>query len=206
MKTDIKKVWFTSDLHFKHEKILQLHDKRRLVLGDSIEKHDENLIKLWNSTVSKYDTIYIIGDITLTQIENQRKLFSRLNGNKILIQGNHDKISDSNRNFFCEIKTIKKMKFKKSVYPFLSEDMQVIMCHFPLLAWEGRDSGSVMVHGHCHGKTDELNTASKELRVDVGLDSALGDYSFVSLEKLYAHFKNITKGKTFKEYNKDLTV
>ena len=201
-----KKVWFTSDLHFKHEKILQFHDKRRQVLGDSIEKHDENLIKLWNSTVDKHDTVYIIGDITLTQMENQRKLFSRLNGNKILIQGNHDKISDSNRNFFGEIKTIKKMKFKKGTYPFLSEDMEVIMCHFPLLTWESKDRGSVMVHGHCHGKIDKLNTVSKELRVDVGLDSALGDYSFVSLEKLHKHFKNITKDKTFKEYNKDLIV
>lgn len=44
------------------------------------------------------------------------------------------------------------------------------MCHFPMLSWEHKDKGSVMIHGHCHGKVDKINIDSKELRVDVGID------------------------------------
>ena len=29
------------------------------------------------------------------------------------------------------------------------------MCHFPMLSWEHKDKGSVMIHGHCHGKVDK---------------------------------------------------
>lgn len=35
---------------------------------------------------------------------------------------------------------------------------KVIMCHFPMLSWEHKDKGSIMIHGHCHGKVDKINT------------------------------------------------
>lgn len=41
-----------------------------------------------------------------------------------------------------------------------------------------------MIHGHCHGKIDQINTDSKELRVDVGIDGNLANYNLISLEKL----------------------
>lgn len=58
------------------------------------------------------------------------------------------------------------------------------MCHFPMLTWEHKEKGSVMVHGHCHGKVDKINEDSKDLRVDVGIDGKLANYDLVSLEKL----------------------
>ena len=58
------------------------------------------------------------------------------------------------------------------------------MCHFPMLSWEHKDKGSVMIHGHCHGKVDQINIDSKELRVDVGIDGNLANYDLISLEKL----------------------
>lgn len=45
------------------------------------------------------------------------------------------------------------------------------------------------IHGHCHGKVDKkINTDSKELRVDVGIDGNLANYDLISLEKLANHF------------------
>lgn len=182
-------IWFTSDLHFFHDRILDFHPKRKELFGDTIEKAKEAMIQLWNSRVNKKDTIYILGDLSFGTIEDKRKLFQRLNGNKVLILGNHDKIPDHLRCYFNHITQIKNMTFKKSVYNFLHRDIEMIMCHFPMLSWEHKDKNSVMIHGHCHGKVDEINKNSDDLRFDVGLDSELANYNLISLEKLAKHIK-----------------
>lgn len=186
-------IWFTSDLHFFHDRILEFHPKRKEIFGNTVEKAKEAMIQLWNSRVNKKDTVYILGDLAFGEVEDKRKLFQRLNGNKILILGNHDKIPDHLKCYFNHITQIKNIKFKKSVYNFLHKDLEVIMCHFPMLSWEHKDKGSVMIHGHCHGKVDKINTDSKELRVDVGIDGNLANYDLISLEKLANHFIKIEK-------------
>lgn len=141
-------IWFTSDLHFFHDRILEFHPKRKEIFGSTVEKAKEAMIQLWNSRVNKKDTVYILGDLAFGEVEDKRKLFQRLNGNKVLI---------------------------------------------PMLSWEHKDKGSVMIHGHCHGKVDQINTDSKELRVDVGIDGNLANYDLISLEKLANHFTKIEK-------------
>lgn len=78
------KVYFTSDLHFNHENLCK-----------SIRKVDaqisnELIIKNWNKTVSKRDTVYILGDITMEKHQDIANIMSKLQGNKVLIGGNHD--------------------------------------------------------------------------------------------------------------------
>lgn len=182
-------IWFTSDLHFFHDRILDFHPKRKELFGKTIEEAKEAMIQLWNSRVDKKDTIYILGDLSFGTIEDKRKLFQRLNGNKVLILGNHDKVPDHLRCYFNHITQIKNMTFKKSVYNFLHRDIEMIMCHFPMLSWEHKDKNSVMIHGHCHGKVDEINKNSDDLRFDVGLDSELANYNLISLEKLAKYIK-----------------
>ena len=49
--------------------------------------HDEMLIEKWNSVVGTEDTVLHLGDFAFKGIEEYSK---RLNGNKILLRGNHD--------------------------------------------------------------------------------------------------------------------
>lgn len=177
-------IWFTSDLHFFHDRVLEFHSKRKEIFGKDIQSAKEAMITLWNSRVSKNDTVYILGDLAFGGVEDKRKLFIRLNGNKVLVLGNHDKVPNKLKSYFNHITQIKNLKFKKSVYNFLHRDLEIIMCHFPMLTWEHKEKGSVMVHGHCHGKVDKINKDSKDLRVDVGIDGKLANYDLVSLEKL----------------------
>lgn len=201
----MNKVWFIADTHFCHERILKFTN-RNIFADNSIEKHDEYIIKLWNSTVDKHDTIYIIGDFALADSIKTRKVLQRLNGNKVLILGNHDKVPEEIKRYFNHVTQIKNMTFKASLYKdFMKEDMHVVMCHFPMVSWDRKNKGYVMVHGHCHGKLDNFNDKSKDLRVDVGFDSKLGNHKFISLEKLYNHFKSITKDKSFVEYGEKIT-
>lgn len=52
-------IWFTSDLHFFHDRILEFHPKRKEIFGSTVEKAKEAMIQLWNSRVNKKDTVYI---------------------------------------------------------------------------------------------------------------------------------------------------
>lgn len=195
----INKVWFTSDLHFGHTKILSFHDRGY----DDIEEHDKALIEYWNNTVDKHDTIYILGDLSLHNTDKTRLILNKLHGNKILIEGNHDDSSIRNKNYFSFVKQVHLAVFKKSIFTFLDNDFKIELCHYPLLSWEGKDKGSIMLHGHCHGKIDKMNDRSNELRIDVGWDSSFAYHKFVDLEEVYDKMKKIANTSDFKEYTQN---
>ena len=90
-------IYLSSDLHFGHrnilkycpkriEKIKEYCDKKGLILTDDniIEMMDKWLIDLWNSQVTKKDTVYILGDFSFHNAEDNKKLLAKLNGNKFL--------------------------------------------------------------------------------------------------------------------------
>ena len=201
-----QKVWFTADTHFRHKNVLKYCAGRAEVGGysvDDIDTHDNCLIERWNSTIGKQDTVYIIGDFSFGNQEDVKKLLGKLHGRKHLIIGNHDASSQKLTNYFKLITHIDMKVFKASTYDFLEEDFQVFMCHYPMITWASKHYGCVEAHGHCHGRLDDYNDASTDLRVDVGLDGRLAEYGFVSLEKLYAFFKEKTGGQLLREYAQD---
>lgn len=188
-------IWFTADWHFFHDRILDFHPKRRELFGNDMKEVTEKMIQKWNSRIGKHDTVYILGDFAFGTMDERRKLFQRLNGNKVLILGNHDKVSDNHRCFFNHITQIKNMTFKKTVFPSLPKNIEVIMCHFPMFSWEHIEKGSIMLHGHCHGSIDLQNSAElpDHIRIDVGIDSSFANYDFVSIDKLANFIKNYIK-------------
>ena len=219
MGTTIK-TWFTSDTHFSHPSILYFHPKRRMAAGialeelqadkkTAIEKHDEWLIDLWNKTIKKQDNIYILGDFCLGNRERTEQILKRLNGKKYLIRGNHDKSCKGLENYFEWVGDIKEAKFTHNQYDFIKEGetFAVEMCHFPMLSWNRRPHGTCHLHGHCHSSICDFNTKSMELRVDVGLDTPLANYGFISLETVYdkmCEIRNKTNSQTFEEHTEIL--
>ena len=61
-----KKIWFTSDTHFGHIKDF-LWSPRGF---NSIEEHDEIIIKNWNELVAPEDEVYHLGDVMLNDNEH----------------------------------------------------------------------------------------------------------------------------------------
>ena len=107
------------------------------------------------------------------------------------------------KNYFKEVYQIKEMRFKLSVAPFLKEDLCVVMCHYPMVTWNQKPRGSVMLHGHSHGKLDDYNALSMDLRFDVGIDGSLACLRFLTLEDIYnAALEKIKQYEcnTFAEY------
>lgn len=86
MKGENKMIYFTSDLHFGHDR--QFIYKPRGF--SSIQEHDEALIERWNSIVTSEDEVYILGDLMLKDNIHGIECLKRLNGKKYFIRGNHD--------------------------------------------------------------------------------------------------------------------
>lgn len=84
-------VFLISDTHFGHEKtctVFKRHDGSPLRPFASAEEMDEEMIKRYNERVKPNDKCYFLGDVVIAR--KHLKTLARLNGDKILIRGNHD--------------------------------------------------------------------------------------------------------------------
>ena len=83
-------IFLYSDPHFSHAGVCKFmnDDGTKLRPWDNPEEMDEALVELYNETVSPKDKVYFLGDVAI----NRRglKVLARLNGEKVLIKGNHD--------------------------------------------------------------------------------------------------------------------
>ena len=77
----------------------------------TVEEMEHVLINNWNSTVTNQDTVYILGDFCWGKETDWIRILDKLNGNKVLIRGNHDikDMSDKLKNKFLDIKDYKEI-------------------------------------------------------------------------------------------------
>ena len=137
-----KNIFFISDTHFGHANMLKFtnYDGSRLRPFDSVEELDELMIQNWNEMVKPTDKIYHLGDVVY-RCKNRDQIMSRLNGEKVLIKGNHDRDQLS---WY--------MKYFKDVRGTCHIDGNYILSHFPIHP----DSKGRFVrglHGHIHAQT-----------------------------------------------------
>ena len=79
-------IWFTSDTHFNHQRIIELSDRP----FQTLEEMNRELILRWNALVTPDDTIYHLGDFALGRTAEWPIVCQQLNGYKVLTLGNHD--------------------------------------------------------------------------------------------------------------------
>ena len=88
--------FLVSDTHFGHAGVCRFlrEDGTKLRPWDNPEEMDEEMVKRWNETVRPNDKVYHLGDVVINR--KALKTLGRLNGEKVLIKGNHDifKLSD----------------------------------------------------------------------------------------------------------------
>jgi len=153
--------WITSDLHFGHNNILKYCPNTRGHFRD-VSHMNEEMIHLWNDSVLPTDTVYLLGDIAFSNSTEAIKILKRLNGRKILIEGNHDRKNLRDpvfRNCFEEIHNYLEITYNK---------ISIIMFHYPIAEFNLQFRGAVHFHGHCHGNPSGIG----EYRaVDVGYDA-----------------------------------
>jgi calcineurin-like phosphoesterase family protein len=96
---------------------------------------DEAMIKSWNERVRPNDKVYHLGDVVINR--RALKTLSRLNGDKVLIRGNHDIFRDTEyMEYFRELRAYHVMN-------------GMILSHIPVHeASLGRFGTNI--HGHLH--------------------------------------------------------
>jgi len=131
-------VFLTSDTHFGHAGVCRFTEAdgvTKIRPWTDPDEMDEEMIKRWNDTVRPNDKVYHLGDVVI----NRKSLntLHRLNGDKVLIRGNHDIFRDDEyRRYFRELRAYHVMN-------------GMILSHIPLHeASLGRFG--VNIHGHLH--------------------------------------------------------
>lgn len=80
--------FFIGDTHFGHKNIIKFEATREFRRFDSIEEHDEELVRRWNNVVRPGDVVWHLGDFAFGRCGLE--IAGRLNGDKRLVLGNHD--------------------------------------------------------------------------------------------------------------------
>jgi calcineurin-like phosphoesterase family protein len=147
----VSNVFFISDTHFFHHKVLEFVAKDRPF--SNVEEMNEAIVDRWNKTVTKRDTVYHLGDVCFGHVENLN-IIRRLRGNKKLILGNHDKYKAEH---YLDVGF-------GSIHGAKPYD-GYLLTHVPIhpdqfYRWKGN------VHGHLHS-----SVVMKEVLVETGIGS-----------------------------------
>ena len=178
------RTWIGSDFHWGHANIMKFCPTTRGHYTD-ITHMNEDMISMWNAKVSVDDLVYILGDVAFCSVSDTVKILNRLNGSKILIEGNHDR------------KMLKHHSFRncfKEIHNYLETEyngVKLVMFHFAIFDHNGAGRGSVMLHGHRHGNPTNLPGKIMDVGFDatgeivVSMDSVLS--KMAKIPHMYHH-------------------
>lgn len=161
-----------SDTHFGHGNILTFkrNDGSMLRNFPTIEDHDEFLIKQWNSVVRPKDKVYHLGDVGFRNWTSLSEVLDRLNGEKVLIKGNHD-----------GFKPTQYLKYFKDIRGSHILE-KYILTHIPIHP-ESICRWKANIHGHTH-----YNSYEDQRYINVSVER-LDDYKPVSFEEVRSRYE-----------------
>ena len=131
-------VFLVSDTHFGHAGVCHFTRNdgvTKLRPWTDPDEMDEEMVRRWNDRVRPNDKVYHLGDVVINR--KALKIMHRLNGDKVLIRGNHDIFRDDEyRLYFRELRAYHVMN-------------GMILSHIPIHeASLGRFGTNI--HGHLH--------------------------------------------------------
>ena len=136
-------IYYIADTHFRDQAIF---DKCKRPFK-SLDEMEEVIIQKWNAKVKDKDIVYVLGDITKDDDISSLEIFSRLNGHKHLIVGNHDHL------LIEDIKESNVFESVKFIDLIMDNNRKVCICHYPLMDWMEFNRQGILVYGHIHNKT-----------------------------------------------------
>ena len=154
--------YYIADLHLGHDNIRRLSSRP----FSTVKEMDETIIKNWNKKVTDNDDVYILGDFSFKS-EDPIEYLKRLKGRKHLIVGNHDTKLLKNpacRKYFVEIVDMKMIN---------DDGTQIVLCHYPLVEWNGYYRGILHFYGHVHNTYhNETTRYARDMKnaYNVGVD------------------------------------
>lgn len=136
---DPDNIWFISDTHFGHDRILRYCNRPFVDVNDM----NETLIRKWNETVPADGIVFHLGDFGFGNARDTDSILRRLNGTKYLILGNHDmkNVRQSYMVLFAHIS--QQMTIRVG-------GQSIILNHNPFLCYGGSYRDTWQLFGHVH--------------------------------------------------------
>lgn len=183
-------LWFTADLHLGHGNIIKYCQRPHLspeeslrtkedprggwkVSRETVLRHDGALIEAINERVGKGDTLWILGDFSLSPHEEAKAYRDRIRCRTVnFVRGNHD--LPSYDVLFNEVINQGMIKHR---------GRKIWLNHYPMRSWDKAFHGSWHLYGHVHGRLREEDAANPRLlAMDVGVDA--NDFRPVSFDEV----------------------
>lgn len=185
--------FITSDHHFNHQ-----HPKypEKCIIGyanrpfENIQQMNQEMKDKWNEVVSPEDLVIYGGDFCLYMtFEEAKKLLLSLNGNKILVMGNHDK-------------GVGKAVFKKcgytvvKYYPIQIGEYNCVVVHRPVYPGAEKfykihvpypDTYDFFLHGHTHSPSIWHGDEKRKKNMNISVEAHT--YYPVHATTIYKHLK-----------------
>ena len=151
----------TSDHHFGHARIGELAGRPFA----SVDEMNAVMIERWNALVEPDDVVLHLGDLALGPIEQSVALTSQLNGRRLLVPGNHDRVSPATQTHRA-IERFRPM-YEDAGWEILPEildgsrhGVRLLASHYPYVgdttgaerhrSHRPVDDGIPLLHGHTH--------------------------------------------------------
>lgn len=135
----MRNTFFISDLHVGHARALEFRPE-----FPSLDDMHDMIIENWNTAVSAFDTVVVLGDVFFCNKTFATEFLNRLNGAKVLVKGNHDDKSDD------WYKDVGFSRVRRG--PVMSADGLAFFSHIPITWNKTMRKRVVNVHGHLHGQ------------------------------------------------------
>jgi len=146
-------IYFTSDHHFFHSNIIDYCGRP----FKNVENMNKTMAIRWNQVVKPNDVVYHLGDFALAKKDDDISFFYDLNGDIILIKGNHDRHIKRFKDRFVFVTNQQQIIYKN--HNFFMSHRCVTTTYW--------DSGTIYLHGHrhvgdkwnknVHGDTNKIN-------------------------------------------------
>ena len=149
-----------SDNHFGHNSAFEKFEPIRKTIAEDLSKFEKEMTHRWNKSVSTTDNLLHLGDFCINKMKEQKTLdniennTSSLNGNKILIKGNHDKTKnavylESGWNYVVDkpIILLDKMKVLDEEMDYIGciiteiDGKRIMFSHFGIFSYDKRFEG-----------------------------------------------------------------
>lgn len=148
----MKEIFLIADTHFGHKGVCNFlrSDGTKLRPWENPDEMDEYMVEKWNSVVKPTDKVYHLGDVVINR--KALKTLSRLNGDKVLVKGNHDIFRlEEYVSYFRDVRAYYKLD-------------DFILSHIPihphsLARWCGGN-----IHGHLHDNNVLYSDGTKDHR------------------------------------------
>lgn len=161
----MSEIFFTSDTHLGHDK-----DFIWQARGFScVEEMNEAIVNNWNKIVKPEDTVYLLGDVILNDIEKGYQYLNALNGYINIILGNHD--GKTKIDLFKHIPNVNIMGY---AWLLQYHKFNFFLSHYPSITsnYDDKDlkKRTINLHGHVHSRTPWINLRNPFM-YDVGMDA-----------------------------------